>query len=853
MRNWSGIANVDVRIVRVAFAIAVPLLACTGDPHAAQETRSRPPAGGPPAAPVALPADPLPPPEWAGSTTVALVTERGTAIGAVTAAIDGGKLVVRYAVDAPWSIAESHLDVETDAGRIPQTPRTHLPILDRFAFHTRHAPAVTEFTYQQDITWQPGDTLFIAAQAEVRRPDDDCDDRRHHGHHDHDRDRDDRCRHRDRDDDHRRGDRDDRGYRHGHDDDETAIAWGAGTRFNPHASPATYLAFRPTVEAVVGGSGDWRLTRVAGRTTDGSDTPFDDSLYLLHAGGIAQAPLPADIQADLVDDTAPDEQVITVSQSVVSEIVASERAGALTPALRAIAEPLDPPSAPMRPQQRRTLLRLFGGCSDKAITKSKTIDLGSTSIPLFSGSPGKNVDADLSLQGIIHGSVSFEMNLKQRRFGIFGVCIPYAVEFVNVHAAGSATVDYGATLTGTISFSDSFEKLLAKIALFDIWFFVGPVPVRIGFNLPISIGMDLSASVTGSVTYDTGQQASGAFDYTCTINKCTGRSSFQLGGSRTSNPLTGSISGRIQPSPWAEVAFRAFLYTDALVYAQVGVQPFLRGDLWGFLGNDCDDADGDGVSETVHALTFDADAEITANFAAAVFGKSPSRHQVFTTGRRHLAFFDLIGSTALGPMIQGSSTADVGQQADYTVNMRPCWPYADKVQHSVAWGDGTLDAVSGTPSDGATASHTWLVAGTVPVTATALRDDHGRELGRSTTRDIQVIGDTCGDGVCSAGETCSSCPDDCGACPTVRNYTCGYALPGFGCDNGRSHADVTAPDMATAIATCHAVQPPDRPDFCYVIDASGAAATDASECTAAPASWRPGNNCCNFFGTLSCP
>jgi hypothetical protein len=839
---------VDVRIARFTFAIAVPLLACTGDPHATQEARSKPPAVRPPGAPVAVPADPLPPPEWAGSTTVALVTERGSAIGAVTATIDSGKLVVRYAVDAPWSIAISHLDIETDPSRIPQTTRTHIPILDRFAFHTHHAPAVTEFTYQQNITWQPGDTLFIAAQAEVRRPDDDCDDRRHRGHRD--RDRHHRCR--DRDDGHRRY-REDHRYRPGHDDDdEVAIAWGAGTPFHPHASP-TYFAFQPTVEAVVGGSGDWRLTRVAGRTTDGSNAPFDDSLYLLHAGGIAQSPLPADIQADLVDDTAPDEQVITVSQSVVSEIVASERAGALTPALQAIAEPLDPPSAPGRPREPVRMLRLFGRCSDKAITKSKTIDLGSMSIPLFSGSLGKNVDADLSLQGVTNGSVSFEMNLKERRFAIFGACIPYAVEFVNVHAAGSATVDYGATLKGTVSFSDSFEKELAKPALFDIWFFIGPVPVRIGFNLPISIGMDLSASVTGSVTYDAGQHASGAFDYTCTITRCSGSSSFQLGGSRTSNPLTGSISGRIQPSPWAEVAFRAFLYTDALVYAQVGVQPFLRGDLWGFLGNDCGDADGDGVTETVNALTFDADAEITANVAAAVFGKSPSRHQVFTTGPLHLAFFDLIGSTALSPLIQGSSTAHVGQQADYTVNMRPCWPYTDKVQHSVAWGDGALDTVSGAPPDGATASHTWLEPGIVPVTAIALSDDHGRQLGRSTTRDIQVIGDTCGDGVCSGGETCSSCPDDCGACPTVRNYTCGYALPDFGCDNGRTHADITAPDMTTAIATCHAVQPPDRPDFCYVIDRNGAAATDESECTAASASWRPGNDCCNFFGTLSCP
>jgi hypothetical protein len=87
----------------------------------------------------------------------------------------------------------------------------------------------------------------------------------------------------------------------------------------------------------------------------------------------------------------------------------------------------------------------------------------------------------------------------------------------------------------------------------------------------------------------------------------------------------------------------------------------------------------------------------------------------------------------------------------------------------------------------------------------------------------------------------------------ARNYVCGYALPGFGCNNGRNHAFVTASDMTTAIAACHDAQLPGYTDFCYVADADGPAATDASSCSAASASWRPGNSCCNFNGTSSCP
>ena len=87
----------------------------------------------------------------------------------------------------------------------------------------------------------------------------------------------------------------------------------------------------------------------------------------------------------------------------------------------------------------------------------------------------------------------------------------------------------------------------------------------------------------------------------------------------------------------------------------------------------------------------------------------------------------------------------------------------------------------------------------------------------------------------------------------ARHYACGYALPGYGCDNGRNHAFVDAADMTAAITACHAAQLPGYTDFCYVIDSDGGTSTDVSECSAASASWRSGNNCCNFMGTLSCP
>jgi hypothetical protein len=86
-----------------------------------------------------------------------------------------------------------------------------------------------------------------------------------------------------------------------------------------------------------------------------------------------------------------------------------------------------------------------------------------------------------------------------------------------------------------------------------------------------------------------------------------------------------------------------------------------------------------------------------------------------------------------------------------------------------------------------------------------------------------------------------------------RNYACGYALSGFGCNNGRASTAVVAADMTAAIAACHIAQPANLPDFCYVLDKDGTASTDQNECVAAGESWRPNNSCCNFFGTTSCP
>jgi hypothetical protein len=88
---------------------------------------------------------------------------------------------------------------------------------------------------------------------------------------------------------------------------------------------------------------------------------------------------------------------------------------------------------------------------------------------------------------------------------------------------------------------------------------------------------------------------------------------------------------------------------------------------------------------------------------------------------------------------------------------------------------------------------------------------------------------------------------------TGRNYACGYALPGFGCNNGKASTSLLAADMTAAVAACRIAQPANLPDFCHVRDRDGFAASNQAQCIAAAGSWRPLNNCCNFRGSTSCP
>lgn len=99
------------------------------------------------------------------------------------------------------------------------------------------------------------------------------------------------------------------------------------------------------------------------------------------------------------------------------------------------------------------------------------------------------------------------------------------------------------------------------------------------------------------------------------------------------------------------------------------------------------------------------------------------------------------GSTALQPMLSGPATAPQGTPTPYTVKMRPCYPYTQTVNYSLAPGTWT-GPTSVSPTGTATVQGTLATAGNNTLVATAVSDSFGRNLQMPYSRVVNVTAAT---------------------------------------------------------------------------------------------------------------
>lgn len=487
----------------------------------------------------------------------------------------------------------------------------------------------------------------------------------------------------------------------------------------------------------------WRLVEATG-VIDSTGAPFSERYFMIDGPlGIATAPIPETIKDGLIDDLASrpegEDQGFVVSASVAEEVQRSLDQGSPTPALIEMASQPDDGDSSGPLLSRGDAKR---GCSDADITKNKQFNASAPLSRSWNLNGGFTGTLALSGTAQVNGLGEIKITLKKKR--VLFLCIPYGVRFRHARIAATALADPGATVSGTISYSnpDPKEWPIAKPFLFSINFFAGPIPVHIGFNLPITAGFDahgINASITGSVTYSGRRSVSGYLDYYCTPDNCNGASNFDT-ADLGSQIFTAGINARFQPSVYVQVAFRGYLYGEDIAYAQAGIRPYLHGDLWGYYGNNCGDADGNGHFETVDALTFDLDWQLAITAQADTFLTREWRRELWRSERWHVGFWNLTESDALSPMLQGPAVVPLNSTQSYGARMRPCWPYTDNVDYSLDWGDGAATALTGPAATPTERTHAWSQLGYKSLRLTAVRDAHGRPLNRETVRGVMVNG-----------------------------------------------------------------------------------------------------------------
>ncbi|OJH38441.1 Kelch repeat-containing protein [Cystobacter ferrugineus] len=496
------------------------------------------------------------------------------------------------------------------------------------------------------------------------------------------------------------------------------------------------------VKVVLDEGTGWQLINVSGANTD-EVAPYDAELYVVgDEAGISNVPVSDAVRQHMADLSETKTTVFFLNKKVLDELRISEQQGAPTPYLQSIMEPMEP--------------SLMGGdkCPDKVGRASKTFNFYK---PLnLEKKLDEGLNGTLATKGDIEAEASAEVEvLKIREPFLFFGCVTAGFDLNHLKLEAHGALSYGATLEGTVTYDNAWQFPIVRPTLGVIAIPVGPVVIPIDVSLPITAGIDVKASTTGRISYDAKKSVSLDYTATCTFDGCESTTNFSS-PPPSSPPVVASIQGRIEPSVWVQAAVRAGIFDAA--YAQVGLRPYLDGDLWGYTGADCGDADGDGVQEFVQGGYFDLNwrLNVTAEVSALVFG-TKEWPAIFSTGKQHIAFANLVtsvpgGWTPFDPILEGSATTGQYDNTVYSIRMRPCFPFPkdnekaalieerdNTINYRLEWDDGASEEFTGARFDEVfNKRHTWVTAGTRKPRITLLSDGHGRNYGTSYTRNITV-------------------------------------------------------------------------------------------------------------------
>jgi hypothetical protein len=348
-------------------------------------------------------------------------------------------------------------------------------------------------------------------------------------------------------------------------------------------------------------------------------------------------------------------------------------------------------------------------------------------------------------------------------------CVPIWFTPTEVRVTADADVEALLALDGKIksSFSHAFgngQSDWARFPLFLTTFSIGPVPVIVYFEIVAEFGIEATlASGTQPVQVTGGllARAGATFDATCDSGGCSATTTPGSSQALQTAPLTSNMtnSGRLIVRPYAWPSARAIVIVGPVpLMGQVGPRLSTTLDVWGQNGL-CGDADQDGVQENTVAMTLDVTLPILDLYAVYGLayipglewagGLAQGETVLATLFNEHFDFYDLThqvsndGATrALSPIISGPTSPRVGVASTYTVRVRPCWPYPDRITGFIYWGDGT----AGNWVDGQPITKTWNAPGPYSAVAMPANDAHQRQFAEApeyrTTFAVSPVADT---------------------------------------------------------------------------------------------------------------
>lgn len=482
-----------------------------------------------------------------------------------------------------------------------------------------------------------------------------------------------------------------------------------------------------TAQVMSTGSG-WRRIEAAPLSSAGSNM-----LWEVNRAGVASLPV-SQYQKDLINAAFADEPGSGTANDIIffsEELLAAME----QPSFPSGYEPYIEYQASASSTGGTTASFSFG-CEWKSETRNRTYNYSESlfdrSFPFSSPIQGQ-----LTLDLPVSGQVTLAATYKIRK--CFGV--PVGFKFVGASASGNAAITGTGDLQASASASALWENewKLTEPELGDVSFSIGWIPVRLVFTLPVYAGVSFEAAIAGQVSAHLDASATGTFNYNCTPDTCTGSSNFTDQFEFTGPD--GSVTVDLKAKAHARVMLRVGLYDSDFAYVEGGVKAYAKAGIWGYYGNTCGDADGNGSNETVEALV--ADLMWGYQFAYGTGGWILSDQLNYTGGGEYyLGWRDLLGtgrSTALQPMILGPASATQWTTQTYTIKMRPCYPYTNTVNFTMSpsgvWSGGT----SVTPPSGTTTvQRSFATLGNNTISATATSDSFGRNLQIPYSRVIGV-------------------------------------------------------------------------------------------------------------------